>query len=191
MSRRLWLLTLAPAVFGIEPVRHLVESRMGLHMLLQFPLLAAAGAAAAQGLLRAVPSALPAWRSFDGDGLFAVVAVSAVSALWMLPVALDAALLHGGIALAKYLSWWGAGAALGLSWPAMRAPMRLFLAGNLAWMLATAGLLYAEAEQRLCVSYRYDEQAWTGAALCAVAAGLLLHGVWSALRAPAGQAVPA
>jgi hypothetical protein len=183
-------LLLAPALFAIDAVRQVVEGRMLLHMLLQFPLLAASGAAAAWLVARHAPRPASAWHRFDGDGLFAVLGALVVSSLWMLPVALDAAVLQSGVAAGKYASWWLAGAALRLSWHGLRPAMHLFLAGNLGWMLATAGLLYAEAEQRLCVSYRYDEQAWTGVGLCAAAVALFLQAARSGLPRSRGTPAP-
>ena len=56
-----------------------------------------------------------------------------------------------------------------------------FFLGNAAWMLATAGLLFHEAEVRLCVNYLVDDQVWTGTGLIAWA--LVLGGVaWCQLR---------
>lgn len=161
------LLALLPAVFAVDAVRQAVESRMLWHMLGQFPLLLASGATARM-LLRA------RWLArVDAGGLLGVVLLSAVSALWMVPLALDAALMDTRLALFKYASWWAAGFVLADSWPRMAPAMRLFLLGNLAWMLATAGLLYLDAEQRLCVSYLQDEQLWTGRGLLLWAFALL------------------
>ena len=64
----------------------------------------------------------------------------------------------------------------------MSSVLRLFLLGGLAWMFATAGLLFAESEARLCVNYRLDEQAATGAALLALSGLLVVCLVGSAAR---------
>ncbi len=60
-----------------------------------------------------------------------------------------------------------------------RAPTRLgcpsaspFLAGNLGWMTASAGMLYIDAPVRLCVNYLQDDQRQTGIALVLLALAL-------------------
>ncbi len=173
---------LTPLIFIVMPVRHTVESSMLLHMLVQFPLLLASGAASGRLLVAASASARRAWTVIDHGGLLGMVILSAVSALWMVPAALDATLTEPGAAALKYTSWWLAGLALALSWRRMSDVLRLFLLGSLAWMFATAGLLFFDSEQRLCVNYRLDEQAATGMALLALS-GLLFAGlVASGLR---------
>lgn len=181
-------LALLPLVFISPGVRALVESRMSAHMLLQFPLLFAAGWAAAVWLPgRSRPAAV------DALGLASATWASAVLAFWMLPVALDLALLNPVMAGLKYATWWNAGLLLARGWPRLAVELKVFFLGNAAWMTATAGLLYRETETRLCVSYRYDEQVWTGTglvvwacALGALAAALLLRGEVS--REPAAEA---
>ena len=44
--------------------------------------------------------------------------------------------------------------------------------GNIAWMTATAGMLYLETPQRLCVNYLQDDQQHTGIGLVLLAMGL-------------------
>lgn len=167
---------LTPLVFLHDGLRQFVEGRMVLHMALQFPLLLLAGASAALALARSRASAAARWRGLDPDGLLATVSLSGTAGLWMVPAALDAALLDPAMAVCKYTSWIFAGWCLAMAWPGMAKAMRIFLLGNLVWMTFTVGFLYAETEQRLCVSYRFDDQAWTGGALCA-AAVLLLCGL--------------
>jgi hypothetical protein len=191
MSRRadvpLVAALLAPLVFVNDRAREMVEGSMVLHMALQFPLLLLAGACAAVLLARHRLPLAAAWTRFDGDGLLAAVTLSGVAGLWMVPAALDAALLDPAMAAGKYSSWVFAGWCMALAWPGMAMAMRLFLLGNLAWMTCSAGLLYAETEQRLCVSYRLDEQAWAGGMLCVMAVLLLGGVVGLAFRPPIGR----
>ncbi len=177
-NSRWWraLLAAAPLVFLAPWPRALVESRMSLHMLVQFPLLLAAGWSA--------DAWLPGSRAqsrVDEMGLAGAAWFSAVALFWMLPIALDLALLDPLMDALKYASWWSAGLVLASSWPRLTAELEVFFLGNTAWMLATAGLLYRETDSRLCVSYRYDEQGWTGAGLLlwALALGALAVGAHS------------
>ena len=166
------VLALLPLLLLWPALRHALESRMATHMLLEFPLLAAAGAAAAMRCRRR-PSArrwLRWQRALDWRGWTSATVASSVALLWMLPSALDAALLWPAAAAAKYASWWLAGWLLADGWRRMDAELLLFAVGNLAWMAATAGLLYLDAPARLCVNYLQDDQRHTGIGLIALAA---------------------
>jgi hypothetical protein len=172
MSRTLprqWLLAALPLLLLWPSLRHAIESSMALHMLLEFPLLFAAGWAASGLTSPPTQSCRWDWRGLAGCGL-----LLAVSAFWMIPAALDLALLDDRVAVAKYLSWWLAGAALAGSWRRLDAVVALFMGGNLIWMMATAGLIYQSSPERLCVNYLQGEQAWTGAGL--IGGALLLGG---------------
>ena len=163
----LWLAALLPLALLHDGLRHAVESRMALHMLVEFPLLLASGWAAARLAARHVPT-----DAFDALGLLGVAVVSCVSAFWMIPAALDLALLNEPMRWAKLASWIAAGALLARAWPKLGDEIAVFFLGNLAWMFATAGLLYREAEIRLCVSYLAEDQRWTGNGLVALAVAL-------------------
>jgi hypothetical protein len=170
---------------AIEPLRHAVESRMLLHMFVEFPLLLAAGLAVRPALERGLPRLMAAVDAVDWRGLNGLTWLSLVSVLWMVPAALDAALLDPSVGRLKLASWWLAGLLLARSWRQMAGPLQLFLLGNLAWMFATAGLLFIATPARLCVSYLQDEQLWTGRALVALALALCAWIVVASLRSPA------
>jgi hypothetical protein len=166
-SPLLWLL--AP------PLRHLVEGSMGLHMVLQFPLLLAAGWAAAAWWPARATRLL---ARVDVNGLASATLASLVAAFWMIPAALDLALLELHVAWLKYLSWIVAGLLLGQGWRRLSPELAAFFCGNAAWMLLTAGLLYRDAETRLCVSYLIDEQAASGNGLFAWGLALGAATLW-------------
>lgn len=179
-------LALLPLLLLWPALRHTVESRMALHMLGAFPALFAAGWAAA--VLCRLPRGGRRWlrvqRRLDWRGWTGATLLSAVALVWMLPSALDASLLVPAVAVAKWAGWWLAGWLLADGWRRLDTELRLFLLGNLAWMMATAGLLYLEAPDRLCVNYLQDDQRHAGIGL--VLAALLLVGL--ALRVASGRA---
>jgi len=149
--------------------RQLIEARMSWHMLAELPLLLAAGWAAQQ-----LASDSPWWqhagawaRQLDWHGWSTATYCALVSIVWMVPSALDMALIDGRIALLKVLSLWLAGWLLAGGVARMPAEVLMFLAGNLSWMMATAGLLYVEAPTQLCVNYGQDDQVHTGYGLVA------------------------
>ena len=157
----LWFAALLPLALLHDGLRHVIESRMALHMVLEFPLLLGSGWAIAR-LVAPRPAPGP---GCDALGLLGVTVVSCVSAFWM-------PLLHEPMRWAKVAWRPGAGALLARSAPRLGDEIAVFFLGNLAWMLATAGLLYREAEGRLCVSYLYDDQRWTGNGLVVLALAL-------------------
>jgi hypothetical protein len=166
MSRRrvLALLAATPLLWLLPALRNPMEASMVLHMLVQIPLLLLAGWAAAAWLPQRCVALL---AQADPLGLLGATLAACMLAYWMVPAALDLAVLDGRFALAKYLGLWLAGLGFALGWPRLGAVLAAFVLGNMAWMMATAGLLYREAEARLCVSYLFDEQALAGAGLIA------------------------
>lgn len=171
------------ALWLCAPLRHAIEASMSAHMLLQFPLLLGLGWAASP----LVPDFIRlAYARADEGSLTTVALVSSVSAIWMVPIALDEALLNSAVACAKYLSWLAAGLALGLGLARLSMVMMTFLVGNVAWMLATAGLLYLESEVSLCVNYLIDEQRVTAYGLIIYGGALLSLVVWRSTGAQRG-----
>ena len=139
---------------------------MVLHMFVQFPSLLVGGWALASLALR-LWTELP--ERLDPRGFVRAVALACVSAFWMIPAALDLALLVPEVERTKVPSWLAAGALFALGWPMLADVPRLFLIGNLVWMFGTAGLLYQCAERRLCVNDLINEQLWAGRSMVALA----------------------
>jgi hypothetical protein len=165
------VLALLPLVLLWPALRHTVESRMSLHMLGEFPMLFVAGWAASRLCLCHLWARrwLRGQRLLDWRGWTGAVLTSGVALVWMLPSALDATLLWPAAAVAKIVSWWLAGWWLADGWRRMDAEVMLFSIGNLAWMAATAGLLYVDAPTRLCVNYLQDDQRHAGVGLVLLA----------------------
>ena len=187
-ARQAWAVVIASGLALLSPgLRHALEARMPLHMLVEFPWLLALGVAGE----RLLP---PAWRRrvpLDAEGLTSAVVVASVSLYWMIPSRLDASLVEPGVAVSKQLAWLVAGVALSRGLRAWRREVAVFVVGNVAWMTATAGLLYQELPLRLCVNYTQDDQAVTGQGLVAVAAALAAWALWRCVRAaPSARLTP-
>jgi hypothetical protein len=167
------LLAVLPLLLLWPTVRHRIESEMLLHMLLEFPLLFAAGWAARVLLLPAAARRFPrssrAMTLLDWGGLTSASLVTCVTMFWMIPAALDATLLVAWVTAAKYASWWLAGVMLAGSWRRMAPELLLFFVGNLSWTSATAGMLYMDTTSRLCANYLTDDQSNTGTGLVLLA----------------------
>jgi hypothetical protein len=154
-----------------------LEADMARHMLLEFPLLIALGAVLAHHLQPRIHARI-AW--LDRFGLTGLTFASLVLAFWMIPAGLDAALGSSAVNVAKYASLGAAGfagrAAMRRSPPVLEA----CFVGNLAWMMATVGLIYQDNPRQLCLSYLVDSQVRAGEGL--VAASLVLGIAWFWLR---------
>jgi len=160
----LWLLLLLPAL------RVPLESDMRLHMLVQLPLLALAGLWLGQAVPARVRAHLAPWNH---QGISGLVLASVVMTVWMLPLALDAALDQPWVTAAKFLSLpLLLGLPCALSWPQAGFLVRGVFVVELIATLFRTGWLYLASPTRLCTSYLLDAQQATGQALL-VAGGLL------------------
>lgn len=163
-------------VLALPPLRAGLEAGMAAHMLVQMPLLAAAGALGALALPPGVKRALAA---YNAHGLPFTLLAGLVSSYWMLPRALDAALADPWAELAKFISLpLLVGLALALSWRPLGAIGRGFVAANVVSMMAVLGWLYIVSPVRVCNSYRVGEQALAGWLLVGAACALAL--AWAA-----------
>jgi hypothetical protein len=182
MNPALRRMTLLVGAASLLPwIRRPLEAHMAVHMLLHLPCVALLGAWSVSEW----PALARRWyAALDWLGAASFTFAVLVFSLWMIPVALDASVLSGWVGLAKYLSVFVAGAVLRSAWPRSPPVLSLFMLGNLAWMLATAGMLFQQAESRLCVSYLVDQQSLTGTGLIgwAVVVGIVALTRWRALE---------
>ena len=165
-------------------LRHALEASMWRHMVLQFPLLMAAGALLAAALPPRARGAVARWNA---HGIAGLVGVAVVLAVLMVPRVLDLALRDGATEAAKCAALVLAGAALRLSWRAAGLVVQGFFLGNVLPMTAVVGQLYIDAPLRLCNAYLLDDQARLGQWLIALAVLLALAwlaqvGWWMARR---------
>ena len=171
-------------------LRQALEASMWRHMVLQFPLLMAAGALLAAALPPRARGAVARWNA---HGIAGLVGVAGVLAVLMVPRALDLALRDGAIDAAKYAALVLAGAALRLSWRAAGLVVQGFFLGNVLPMTAVVGQLYIDAPLRLCNAYLLDDQArlgqWLVGAAALVAVGWLAQVAWWVARREGASAV--
>lgn len=172
------LLAALPLLLLWPALRHTLEGRMSLHMLLEFPLLFASGWAVQRLGPRIALVHWLDWRGWTGATLSGLVAAS-----WMLPSLLDLSLMSPGVAAAKVASWWLAGWLLADSWRRLDPEVLLFFVGNMAWMTATAGMLYLDTPQQLCVNYLQNDQRHAGIGLMLLAIALGAMAVRRAMKA--------
>lgn len=170
---------------SLPPLRSLIEQSMLWHMAVQMPLLVAAGwACAARCPAQAGASrGLRGVRGgFNAYGLTGFLASQVILAYWMLPLAVDRAVVmpsHDAIKLASLL---GCGALLQRACVASPPAVQLFFVGSTASMLAASGVILATSGLRLCNAYSLDTQWNAGSALIAWAAIVACGWGWRMLR---------
>ena len=173
--RRAWGASALLAVLAFTPARDGLEAGMGLHMLVQFPLLALAGWLFAGALP-------PRWReraaAWNAHGITGLLFVALAMALLMIPRLLDLAVADMRIDAGKMIALVLAGAALQLSWTCAGKLVQGFFLGNVLPMTAAVGQLFQDSPLRLCNAYLLDDQERVGMALVALA--LLAGAAWLA-----------
>jgi hypothetical protein len=158
------------AVLALPWARHWLEGVMILHMLVQIPLLAGAGALMVMSVPRRWRTRLASWNR---SGISGILMAAAASSWWMVPRALDAALASPAMELAKFVSLpLFVGAPLALSWSRLGGMGRGFVIANVLPMWAVVGWLYLAAPVRVCNFYLVEDQAVAGAGLLATSIGL-------------------
>ena len=152
---------------------------MARHMGLELPALFLVGWLAGTCAGPRLGRALAPWNA---NGLPGLLFAACVSGFWMLPAALDAAVLHAGVATAKVASLVTAGMLLQASWSSAGIVIQAFFVLNWFWMTLAAGLLYQEAPQQLCSVYLADEQRQAGRAVVIWASAGLAAWLWRVAR---------
>nr|WP_315597074.1 hypothetical protein [uncultured Cupriavidus sp.] len=158
---------------ALPPLRSRFEASMALLMLGLLPCLFAAGCLA--------PLLLPERRRarlivrLRPHALTLLVVASVGYGIWMLPIAIDLSRLSAGLGLVRDLSVWVAGMAAVVAMRVAPWPLVLFFGGNMVWMGLTFGMLFVDAQMRLCANYLLGDQRIAGAGLAAYAIAL---GTW-------------
>lgn len=180
-----WLLCVLPA---LPPLRAWFESSMAMLMLGLMPCLFAAGCLLPR--LLSAPRRARACIMLRPYALALLVAASIAYGVWMLPIAVDLSRMSWQLGVARDMSVCMAGLASVIAVRVAPWPLVLFFGGNMVWMGLTFGMLFVDAQTRLCANYLLGDQRVAGAGLIVYAIGLgtwLL--VWAVRRAEA--AVPA
>jgi len=169
------LLAALAASLSLPPLRVLIEQSMVWHMLVQMPLLVAAGACAAAAWPQAMGGR---WARINRYGLTGFMLAQCITAYWMIPALVDRAVVLPGADAAKLATLWVAGVALRQGYVQAPLAVQLFFLGYGLPMLAWLGFHLASTEVRLCNAYSLESQLRTGQGLVALA--LVLGLVWAA-----------
>lgn len=163
-------------VLAVPPVRHALESRMTLQMLVQIPLLGLAGWLFAHGAPERLRQRVAAWNH---RGITGLLLASLVGMVWMLPRVMDAALDDPRFSVSKFFSVpLLIGVPVAMSWPRAGFVVRgVFLVELIATALRL-GWLYLISPVRLCSNYLLGDQQLLGKLLLAVGFAIMLVVIW-------------
>jgi len=149
---------------------------MSAQMLVQIPLLVAAGWLLARAVPARVLASVDAWND---RGITGLVLVSVVAVFWMLPRSLDAATSHPLMVAAKYLSVpLLVGVPLAVSWPRTGFVVRGFFLVEFVATFFRLGWLYLISPNRLCNNYALNDQQRLGRYMLTLGVALLVWLVW-------------
>lgn len=166
----LWLALAVLVVSAAPPVVAFLQARMTTQMLVQIPILVAAGYALRGGLRSRWRRALGAW---NGCGVPGVLIAAFAMAWWMLPRSMDAAVVDPRMTAARIATLpLLVGLPLGLSWPRTNFVVRGLLVSEGIAMCFRFGWLYLVSPMQLCSQYMLGDQQHTGAGLIVLGAAL-------------------
>ena len=176
--------TLAVAVaLSVPPLRAVIEQSMAWHMVFQMPLLVLAGWLASRLMLANFSMhAMRSWASFNQFGLTGFMAAQIIVAYWMLPSAIDRAVVLPAVDALKLLTLSIGGMLLGDAFKRAPAALQLFFMGYWVSMMAWLGIYFATTDLRLCNAYSLQSQINTGWGLLALGAALGVAWVVSVLK---------
>ena len=162
--------SVAAVSLSIPPMRAVIEQSMAWHMVFQMPLLVLSGWLA----MRALPhtSLQTRWDSFNQFGLTGLLALQIIVAYWMLPLAIDRAVVLPAVDALKLLTLFISGALLADGFKRAPLVLQLFFMGYWVPMMAWLGIHLATTDLRLCNAYSLENQAQTGWGLLALGAAL-------------------
>ena len=166
----LFLAAAALAAIVATPLGERMTSTMPGHVLVQIPVVVAAGFVLG---LRVEPRIRSALRTVNAGGIPGILLVSFTIAFWMIPRWLDGSLTSDTIAVAKYLSLaLLAGMPLAWSWSRLHPVARGVVKIEFLAMLFRLGWLYLISPDRFCNNYLLTDQVWLGRGMIVVAIAL-------------------
>ena len=139
-----------------------MQATMARHMLLQMPALACAGWLLHASAAEKLQARLAVWNQY---GIFGFVFLQGIAMLWMVPRALDLALVSAPMAGFKIITWVMAGFLLRHSMRQSRTLVQLFMLGNFAMVTSAVSDIYEHAPGRLCNAYGQSDQEITSQGL--------------------------
>lgn len=147
------------------------------HMIVELPLLFAIG-------WQIVPNGgARRWLAkYNGSGLTGLTFAMLTSAFWMMPLALDVAVLNPLVGWLKVVSVVLAGLLAQASMAEAKMPVQAFFVLNWVWMTGAVGVIYQQVPERLCSTYLLGDQSNAGIGLVLLAVVVTVSWIITAFR---------
>lgn len=150
----LFLFLIAP------PVANMMESIMSIHMHMQMPLLGVAGMLMTPFLQKTFPRFFEKWND---NGIPGIMLFLIVVTYWLIPRAMDDALMIPFVEYFKFFSWtFLIGVPLRDSWPKLRNWIKNFVYVYVSIIYLGMAGLYIFSPDQLCNNYLIVEQRTLG-----------------------------
>src|SRR5690625_1234962 len=158
---------------AMPPVIHLAESIMTIHMHMQMPLLAIAGMLMTPFLKQTFPNFFARWNK---GGVPGIILFLIVMCYWLIPRAMDDALMSISVEVFKFISWpLLVGVPLMDSWGKLTKRWKSFTFIFLTIAYGLMAAIYIFAPDQLCNNYLIVEQRTLGWAFLFVALCILIY----------------
>lgn len=165
-----WVISAAAVALSLPPLRSLIEQSMVWHMAVQMPMLVLAGWCSMSSVSNTrLAHSLARWNRF---GLTGLIAGQGVLAYWMLPLAIDRAVVLPQADAVKIITLFACGAVLKHSFERAPGVIQLFFVGYTIPMLIWLGFYSATTDLRLCNAYLLSSQVNAGWAVIGLGAAL-------------------
>ncbi len=169
--------TTLAVVLSVPPLRMIIEQNMAWHMVFQMPLLVVGGwFMFARASHRQENSKLATWleavASSNQFGLTGFLLVTVAFSYWMLPLALDKAIVQPVADLIKITTLLLAGVVLRESFRCAPVVVQLFFMAYWSSMLIWLGAYFTTTDLRLCNVYSLETQRTAGQGLIALGIGV-------------------
>jgi hypothetical protein len=162
---------------SIPPFRWVIEQNMTWHMGFQVPLLVISGwlvFSNRTGKTSRAKSAdwLNTFNVYNQFGLTGFLLCTLIFSYWMLPLALDKAVVQPMADVTKILTLFMSGAILKKSFQTAPTVVQLFFIAYWSSMLIWLGIYFTTTDVRLCNVYSLDSQIMAGRTLTALGIGV-------------------
>jgi len=158
---------------ALPPVAQLAESIMTIHMHMQMPLLAIAGMLMTPQFKHWFPRFFAKWNE---TGIPGILLVLIVAGYWLIPRAMDDALMYLPVEIFKFFSWtFLIGIPLMDSWPKLTKGWKNIIFVTLGSLYLLMAIVYMFAPDQLCNNYLIVEQRTLGWAFLFISFCLFLY----------------
>lgn len=158
---------------ALPPVVELTESIMAIHMHVQMPFLAVCGALMTPLLQKKFPGFFEKWNR---DGIPGILLALIVIGYWLIPRAMDDALMSSSTEIFKFISWpFLVGLPIWDSWRKLTKGWKNFTLLTIGVLYTIMAFIYIFAPDQLCNNYLIVDQRTLGWSFLIIAVCIVIY----------------